>query len=201
MSGRELGFLRTSASLPGGGFRPVARFVCNGCGTTADLSMNSGNGVNPEAMAKIIRERGWSADPWRRSVSYCPACQVRPKNDPNSELKKVIQMAKAPEPVAAVAAIREATPQQRTAIRNYLDKHFDDAAGTYLDGMSDQKIAEAVNVPRVIVERMRDTAYGPIKVDPEIQAIRTELAALKAQADKLAAAVVDLTARLDRKAA
>lgn len=198
MNGRELGFLRTSAPLSEGGFRPVARFICNGCGATADLSMNSGNGVNPEAMAKIIRDRGWSADPFRRSVSYCPACRVRPKNDPNSELKKVIPMAKAPEPVAA---IREATPQQRTTIRNYLDKHFDDAAGTYLDGMSDQKIAEAVNVPRMIVERMRDTAYGPIKVDPEIQAIRTELATIKAQADKLAAAVVDLTARLDRKAA
>ena len=198
MNGLELGFLKTSAPLSEGGFRPVARFICNGCGGTADLTMKTGHAVNPEAMAKTMRGKGWRADPWRRSISYCPACQVRPKNDPNSELKKVIPMAKAPEPVAA---IREATPQQRTTIRNYLDKHFDDAAGAYLDGMSDQKIAEAVNVPRMIVERMRDTAYGQIKVDPEIQAIRSELAALKKQADTMSMSIAVLTARLDSKAA
>lgn len=105
-------------------------------------------------------------------------------------------MPKTPEPSSAT---REATPQQRTTIRNYLDKHFDDAAGAYLDGMSDQKIADAVNIPRVIVERMRDAAYGPIKVDPEVQAIRAELAALKVQAETLTAAVAGLTARVGGK--
>lgn len=97
--------------------------------------------------------------------------------------------------------IREATNDQRVLIRNLLDKHFDDAVGTYLDSMSDAAIAEKAGVPRVVVERIREAAYGPIKVDPEIQAIRTELAALKAAAEKLMATVADLSARLDRKAA
>jgi hypothetical protein len=196
MNGRELGFLKTSTILPDGGFRPVARFVCNGCGATSEFSLKSREGVNPEAMAKLVRGRGWVADPFRRSASYCPACLVRPKNDPNSELKRVNLMPKIPEPSSAT---REATPQQRTTIRNYLDKHFDDAAGAHLDGMSDQKIADAVNIPRVIVERMRDAAYGPIKVDPEVQAIRAELAALKVQAETLTAAVAGLTARVSGK--
>ena len=97
--------------------------------------------------------------------------------------------------------IRDATNDQRVLIRNLLDKHFDDAVGTYLDGMCDATVAEKASVPRVVVERIREAAYGPIKVDPEIQAIRTELAAVKAAAEKLAATVADLTARLDRNSA
>lgn len=109
MNGRGLGFLKTSTILPDGGFRPVARFVCNGCGATSEFSLKSREGVNPEAMAKLVRGRGWVADPFRRSASYCPACLVRPKNDPNSELKRVNLMPKTPEPSSAT---REATPQQ-----------------------------------------------------------------------------------------
>jgi hypothetical protein len=68
-----------------------------------------------------------------------------------------------------------ATSDQRMRVWGYLDKHFDDSAGLYLDGMSDQKIAEAVKVPRIIVERMREAAYGPIRINPEIVALRNEL--------------------------
>ena len=49
------------------------------------------------------------------------------------------------------------TPDQRVKIRSYLDKHFDDGQGCYLDGMSDLKIAEAVGLPRVAIETIRES--------------------------------------------
>jgi hypothetical protein len=59
-----------------------------------------------------------------------------------------------------------------------LDKNFDDEGGYYVADYSDQRITEEANVPRVLVERLRDLAYGPIKVSPETMALRSEIAAL-----------------------
>ena len=84
------------------------------------------------------------------------------------------------------------TTHQRVAIRNLLDKHFDDDSHRYLEGWTDDKIAEEVKVPRVVVERIREVGYGPwVKEDPEITAIKamiarieTDLAATKARLAK-----------------
>ena len=73
------------------------------------------------------------------------------------------------------------TNDQRLAIRGHLDKSFDDKAGCYLDGLSDQRIAELVGVPRVVVEQIRDAGWGPVRVSPELAALRSDIAALKAQ--------------------
>ena len=75
------------------------------------------------------------------------------------------------------------TPDERVAIRSHLDKHFDDGVGAYLDGMSDQRIAETVGVPRAAVERLREAAYGPIRVDPVIVALREKIAAFRLEVD------------------
>jgi len=71
--------------------------------------------------------------------------------------------------------LREATPQERVKIRAVLDKSFDDAAGCWLDGYSDQKAGEEIGVPWAIVTRIREAAYGPIRVDPEVAGLRAEL--------------------------
>lgn len=71
------------------------------------------------------------------------------------------------------------TTDQRVKIRSLLDKHFDDGVGRYLDGYSDQKIADAVGVPRVVVEGIREPGYGPIKIDPEIVRLMDEVSKME----------------------
>ena len=71
---------------------------------------------------------------------------------------------------------REATPQERVKIRAMLDKHFDDSAGQWLDGYSDQRAGEEIGVPWALLTRIREAAYGPIRVDPEIAALQAFMA-------------------------
>ena len=75
------------------------------------------------------------------------------------------------------------TTEQRSRIRGLLDRYFDDEEGCYLDGQSDHAIAETLNVPRVWVETLRETAYGPLKTDPRLGAIKKEAAELKVEID------------------
>lgn len=181
----------TKTVLKNGNLREVARFVCAECFDRGEV--DTGGTVDPRMIVGKADRIGWKLDPKKHGRTYCPKCAGARKAP--AAPKQEATMATPPIP------IREATNDQRVLIRNLLDKHFDDAVGTYLDGMCDATVAEKASVPRVVVERIREAAYGPIKVDPEIQAIRTELAAVKAAAEKLTATVADLTARLDRKAA
>lgn len=181
----------TKTVLENGNMREVARFMCAECGKRGEV--HTGGSVYPAVIVSKAERIGWKLDPKKSGRTYCPKC-AGPKKAAAAP-KQEATMTTPPIP------IREATNDQRVLIRNLLDKHFDDAVGTFLDGMTDATIAEKAGVPRVVVERIREAAYGPIKVDPEIQAIRTELAALKAQADKLAVSIAALTVRLDSKAA
>ncbi len=92
--------------------------------------------------------------------------------------------APASEPAAIPASPREAKPfpasslqprvltiSEREKIRDLLETHFDAVKGMYGAGWSDQKIAEAVNVPRASVSQIRDVSYGPILVTPEMEAL------------------------------
>lgn len=211
---QDLAFVRAKIPPIGGGaIKTVARFVCSQCDAHHDITLTSGDGMNPEKLAAKCRESGWRAhahgEANRRKHTLCPACQKKARShDPESELKKAQQrMTTQPAPVApAISPIRPITQDQRAAIRTLLDTHFDDSVGAYLDGMDDAKIAEKVGVPRISVEIMREAAYGPILVDPETVELRKELDALKtdiATTSKLVrdleAAVKVLSSRLEKK--
>ncbi len=96
---------------------------------------------------------------------------------------------------AAPEITREITPDQRLAVRNLLDHHFDDGVGGYINGFSDQQVAEQAGVPRIFVERAREAAYGPIRLDPVVGQLREDeeankgLTALQKQAFSLASRI------------
>lgn len=155
-----------------------ATFQCAHCPATIDINLAGQRNLNPEFAAKKAAQRGWIAYPFNETRNCCPKCQGPKKNDPDSELRKVIPMA-LPTPIKPPVEVREPTPDQRMRIRGHLDKNFDDSAGAYLDEMSDLRIAEIVGVPRIIVERMREAAYGPIRVNPEAARLREDIAKFK----------------------
>jgi hypothetical protein len=80
-------------------------------------------------------------------------------------------------------------------IRHKLDEVFDDSKGMYLDGYCDQRVAEDLKLPRKMIEQIREAAYGPIRTDPEIDQLRTDIASLVSQASTLANRLADVEKR------
>lgn len=80
---------------------------------------------------------------------------------------------------------RALTSDEKHRIRNLLDTNFDDAKGRYLSDYTDQKIGDEVNVPWVFVQQIRDLAYGPLKEDQRVTALRVELTQVREKLSQL----------------
>lgn len=193
----------------GDSVRTVAQFRCVSCSATIDTPVKTGLPLDLEGYAKRVSAKGWQAWPSKKAKTYCPNC-LKPaaKHDPDSELRKVLPMTVPATPsIAPAAKLVPAPPTsaQRHQIRQHLDKSFDDDAGCYLDGLSDQRVAEQVGVPRIVVEQMREAAYGPIKLDPVVAGLRNEVAQAKRELDgqqkvldALKAKVMEMSSRLEK---
>lgn len=170
----------------GDSHQPAVVFTCKGCKVTHTERFATGS-LSPEHAAKRTRLLGWKVEPDRSSANECPKCiakrRAAAKGDkapsvaspliPKQENANVVELPKPaakPEPVVP----REPTSQDRFRIRAVLDKQFDDVEGCYLDGYSDQRVGEELKLPWSFVQKIREAAYGPIRVDPEMVALRAE---------------------------
>lgn len=159
--------------------RNVARMLCRQCGAHDEITAPSPN--NPEFVARKFRDMGWDCDPWGPGRNRCPQC-VASKRKPTTIAALTADLKPKELNVSATnqSAVREATADERARIRHMLDKYFDDAKGCYLDGYTDQKVGAEINVPWALVTKVREAAYGPIRTDPAIEAVRGEIdAAIK----------------------
>lgn len=182
--------------------QPAIVFACSVC-KAEQAERFSGERFSPDFAAKRTRRQGWIVEPDRTGANFCPRCIIarreraptdtlsqptegKPMNEPKAELKAAARpLPAAPDAPAPPAVLRQPTQQERMKIRNALDGHFDDSAGCYLQGFSDQSIGEKLNVPWAMVAAIREAAYGPIKIDPELSGIRAELAGLGAKIEHL----------------
>lgn len=167
----------------------AAYFICARC--PEELWIHNVSGQAPEVIASWARKKGWVCSASRKSNAMCPKCQIaRVKNDTESELRKFVPkefppftgetaMAEAPK-LTIVAPVP--TGDQRVAIRNLLDKNFDDSTGRYLDGYSDRVIGEKVGIGAMAVKIIREAAYGElIETDPELEWLTKELCEIKSR--------------------
>lgn len=76
---------------------------------------------------------------------------------------------------ATAADVRMMTPEWRRRINRMIGDNWDDTAIRYLGGMSDQKIATELNVPRAWVEQIRVENYGDSGGNEEIEALREDV--------------------------
>lgn len=111
----------------------------------------------------------------------CPRCSgAGPQHQkaPWQEKLAALSLVKKDTDMAAdkPSGLREPTQQERIKVRQILDQHFDDEAGYWLNGYSDQKAGEEIGVPWAMVTRIREAAYGPIRLDADTAALKTELA-------------------------
>lgn len=185
-----LGYTVTSAAAsPGDKPRALFRFDCTKCDAT--LLITPGR-LTGEGVALKARRAGWAAHHLRASEALCPAClHPKPTNGGTMEPKKMLTgTLKLPPPVPVddplPLGLKHLTAEQRMMARGLLDQHFDDKAGYYLEGYSDERVAAEVGVALALVRTMREAAYGPIRVSAPVLALRTDLGLLKAAvADQL----------------
>jgi len=163
--------------------RKSAIFSCHYCPAHTEVTI-SGHVHNPEMSVKRCREKGWEADMYTGRLVVCPDCQRKRKED--RKVQSPTKPTLVPRPPAQQPPARTPdTPDTRTKIRQLLDGFFDDKLGTYLsDGRgpySDERIAKECNVPVDQVRQIRETAYGPIKMDPEMAKLLTDVENMKAK--------------------
>jgi hypothetical protein len=179
----------------------VARFVCSQCGAHAEHKVKSNNRLVPEFITSWARDLGWDTKIDQKSAR-CPDCVRRRRervNDTEAQLRAwtakqtAKQEATVPDPVPMpIPTDRRPSAHQRQLIRTKLDGHFDDAKGRYLEGYSDQQIADELKVPRVFVEQIREAAYGPVRVSPEVEALERDLKATMERLAKFDAELAEL---------
>ena len=162
-----------------------ARLTCRACGAHGDLAIGQ-HKHNPERVAQKFRDRGWAATTHVAAKVRCPECSASvPKRAPPADMQPaphqpVTKMEQQP----MTKETRQPTQDQRLAIRNLLDRHFDDKAGCYIDGYSDQMIGKEAGVPWAMVTTIREAAYGPIRQDAGLGAVEKNLAEAKALLSK-----------------
>lgn len=76
---------------------------------------------------------------------------------------------------------RRLTAHEKARVRSALDSHFDDQLGRYIDGYSDERVGKELDLPWALVTELREFAYGPLKDDPAIAAVKAEVEALRGE--------------------
>lgn len=71
--------------------------------------------------------------------------------------------------------IRPLSLEEKRKIRHELDKHFDEEVGRYSEGYSDQRVGQEIGMPWAFVTAYRESEYGPIRTDTELDNFEAEL--------------------------
>jgi hypothetical protein len=178
--GQPYGFKRMTVE---GKRRTDFEMVCATCGFMEPLHMDPY--TPPEIIVKKFREKGWTVSGKRNGAAVCWWCA-------NGKERGVKRDAKEQDPVSSSPADTKAempagpTIAQLKRIADHVRGCFDAQGGHYIDNSTDHTIADALNVPWSWVRSAREVMGFVIKVDPEVKALRAELAALAEMITNLA---------------
>jgi len=157
---------------------------CSGCGAEDTIHMDPN--CKPDLIVQKFERMGWKVDERNPARNLCPLCQPRTNPKPKPKEDVMADLPKGP------------THEQRKRIAQQLRGVFDEARGCYLDAHTDQSVAQELQMPWAWVRECRDLLGYEIKIDPEIEALRSEFATL---ADMLVAAEAKLAALEKRRLA
>lgn len=75
-----------------------------------------------------------------------------------------------------MTASKQPSVRQMIAVQLVLDQFFDIEKGRYYNGYDDERVSAETQVPRIFVEQIRlEGGWGPIKSDPEVESLRTDI--------------------------
>lgn len=199
-----------------------AKLVCDICARSDTiacsydkLGLRAWQPSRGQALVKA-RAKGWAEV---KGKLHCPACEAKRKATPETKPQESIpfyfdayatmaEIQKAEQPkgnpemnVAAKSTeVRRPTPKQERLIMLALENAYDDKAQRYKGKATDKTIADelADGIMFGWVAEIRERYFGPSGGNEEIEAIRADIAALKAECD---AKVAALNKRIDAMAA
>ncbi|MEI7837197.1 MAG: hypothetical protein WCK05_12420 [Planctomycetota bacterium] len=171
--------IQTIRTVADGRAVQIARGVCAACQGHDELRQSPGTPA--ETLQATFEARGWTGFGHR---PLCPACSRTTRKSEDTRMLPRQKITK-----AAMDQMPAPTPRQVVTIADALAEHLDD--GRYRPGWSDHRIGDDLKLPAALVAKVREDLHGPLKGDPEIDALRGDL-------DAWISIGADLRGRLDR---
>lgn len=153
---------------------PMISCKCSHCGETE--SKKGTNTVPTSVIAEQFRSKGWYVAN-KETYSLCPKCIK------NEEEKKEV--------VKEVSQSGEAMRRQKK-LYDILDAHFDVEKGAYEEGWDDKAVAVATELSESYVVKVREEVYGPLKMNPELVALGSEIELMRKTIEREAREMRDL---------
>lgn len=171
-----------------GPMRPAYYATCSECGTE-EFIHSSGNKALPFAVTqRKFEQKGWLIAK-SREHDICPACLAK---------KRAAQ--KAEKETAMAAEVKPVEPRQMSRDdRRVLFAKLEDVyvGDGYIDGWTDKRVAEDLNVPRAWVEEVRSEFFGDVAVNPDIIDFLDKYDAIYEEVTKLRSQVMDVGNKVD----
>jgi len=163
---------------------------CQNCSETQEKRFS------PQAFPNVVslsfQSMGWEVT--KKWSWTCPKCAAAKRE----KLLEPVTMspAKPHSPIKpdAIANVRAPTVRETIAIADALAPLFD--KGRYKAGHDDRSIGKDLELPAAMVAKVREELHGPIKGDPEIDAIKSDLADIVALTKELAQRVAATEKRI-----
>ncbi len=166
-----------------------ATVSCDACGRSEVVACGYIRGSTPGATVPNSGQihtkmtgQGWVVN---KGHLHCPACAARKRVLPPKDKQEAVAVTK--DTVKEVRALDlEPTPKQERLIILALEDAYDDQNKRYRGSQTDKTVAEdlASGIRAGWVADLRTRYFGPSGGNEEIEAIRTESAALKADFDR-----------------
>lgn len=160
-----------------------ANVICDDCGrkepVTCDYDRkNGGEWLPNEGQAKTkITAHGWTDI---KGKLRCPSCEAK---------RKVVPM----KPKEAEKPNREMTPKEKVQIYAMLAEVYDMDGGGYLNGDTDETVAEVLGVMPGWVANIREADFGPSGGNENIEELAERLAKLEADLPAIIEAAKNVT--------
>ncbi|KKW93886.1 hypothetical protein [Sphingobium chungbukense] len=147
---------RRLETRPGVGSPSATAFIqCSRCPHEGSLKLSVR--MPPEQIDKKFTQAGWALDP-----HICPGCRTKANE------RKAMSAKPSPDAMRAQAQMF-----------HLLQTHFDPNKGAFADGWDDARIAADTGLNVDFVIGYRETCFGKLKEPEEVQALRSDIAALE----------------------
>ncbi len=157
--------IQTIRTVAGGRTVQVARSVCAACEGHDEIRQPLD--IPAEAIQAVFEAKGWTGFGQRLLCPACTRATRKPEDTPMLPRQKITQ--------AAMDQMPAPTPRQVVAIADALAERL--AEGRYRPGWSDHRLGDDLKIPAALVAKVREDLHGPLKGDPEIDALRGDLTA------------------------
>lgn len=166
---------------------PRAECMCDFCdrievmGAKYKRTRGQGDQVDEGPLIRRLQQMGWSKI---KGKIRCPICEAKRKSEAHEQVKsmnesRVISMQSVK---SKSEAVREPTKKQRVQIFAMLAEVYDIDAGRYMQGDTDDTVAEVLGVMPGWVSEIRAAEFGPDGNNEDIDALADEIAAFRTEA-------------------